>query len=74
MHQYTKQEVISAVIRHMATWDTGRPHLNAALELSETQTKILGIIDLALPERRNTTTVSRLGARVKRSYPKTLSA
>ena len=50
MITYTKSQILYAVIDHMKTWDTGRPHLNDALMLSELETKIIGIIDLALPE------------------------
>jgi hypothetical protein len=72
MKTYTKEEIMQAVIQYMTTWKTGRPHLDEALQLTEMEEKIIGIIDLSLPEARYEPTI--LNAYVGKTYPKAATA
>lgn len=62
---YTKQEVLDLVTDCLKRWNVGRP-------LPDHDIQIIGIVNLALPEPRQS--VSEVTARVGRQYPKTVTA
>ena len=68
MRTYTKPEILRAVRDQMKTWDTGRKHINDALMLSDLEARIIGVIDMALPEPVKE--FNHLGARVGKIYPR----